>query len=307
MTFLYKSDPERGQVWARIFAERMPDVRLHVWPDIGDPAQVRYLAAWEPPTDLSVFPNLEIVFGVGAGIDQIDLTALPSGVRVVRMIEPGIGEGMIEYVTASVLALHRDLPRYLRQQRERCWQPLPGKTAAQRRIGVLGAGELGGAVLRHLRGYGFECAGWSRTPRWIEGISSFVGHDGLSKLLARSDILVCLLPLTSATRGLLNKDLFARLPRGAALVHVGRGAHLVTADVLAALDHGQLSEAIIDVTEPEPLPADDPLWRHPRIWLTPHIASSTRADSSAQAVLENLRRHRAGEPLLGEIDRDRGY
>ncbi|MFT4248699.1 MAG: glyoxylate/hydroxypyruvate reductase A [Pseudomonas sp.] len=307
MTLLYKSDPQRGQVWARIFAERMPELRLRFWPDTGEAAQVRYLAAWEPPPDLSAFPNLEIVFGVGAGIDQFDLSALPPGVRVVRMIEPGIREGMLEYVTASVLALHRELPRYLRQQRERRWQPLPALPAAQRRIGVLGVGELGAAVLRHLRGYGFDCAGWSRSQHTLEGIACFAGRGGLDALLARSDILICLLPLTTATRGLLDGDLFARLPRGAALVHVGRGAHLVAADLLAALDAGQLSEAIVDVTEPEPLPPDDPLWRHPRLWLTPHIASATRAEGSALAVLENLRRHHAGEPLLGEVEQSRGY
>ncbi|HBK47422.1 MAG TPA: glyoxylate/hydroxypyruvate reductase A [Xanthomonadaceae bacterium] len=307
MTLLYKSDPQRGQIWARIFTERMPELRLRFWPDTGEAAQVRYLAAWEPPPDLSIFPNLEIVFGVGAGIDHLDLTALPPGVRVVRMIEPGIREGMLEYVSAGVLALHRELPQYLRQQRERRWQPLPAVPAARRRVGVLGIGELGGAVLRHLRDYGFDCAGWSRSPRKLEGIASFAGPAGLDALLARSDILACLLPLTEATRGLLDASLFARLPRGAALLQVGRGAQLVAADLLAALDSGQLGEAILDVTDPEPLPPDDPLWRHPRLWLTPHIASTTRAEGSALALLENLRRHRAGAPLLGEVERARGY
>lgn len=307
MTLLYKSDAQRGQVWAQVFAERMPALRLRFWPDLGDPAQVRYLAAWVPPPDLSVFPNLEILFGVGAGIDHFDLAALPPRVRVVRMIEPGIREAMLEYVSASVLALHRNLPQYLRQQRECHWQPLPVVPAARRRIGVLGIGELGGAVLRHLHGYGFDCAGWSRSPRQLAGIASFAGGEGLDALLARSDILICLLPLTEATRGLLDAKLFARLPRGAALLQVGRGAQLVAADLLAALDSGQLSEAIVDVTDPEPLPPHDPLWQHPRIWLTPHIASATRAEGSALAVLENLRRHDAGEPLLGEIDRTRGY
>lgn len=307
MTLLYKSDPERGRIWARLFAERMPELGLRFWPDIGDPAQVRFLAIWEPPPDLTVFPNLEIVLGVGAGIDHLDLHALPPDVRVVRMIEPGIREGMLEYVTASVLALHRELPRYLRQQRQGQWLPRPAIPAARRRIGVLGIGELGGAALQHLHGYGFACAGWSRSPHRFEDIPTYVGREGLEVMLARSDILVCLLPLTAATRGLLDRELFARLPRGAALLQVGRGAQLVAADLLAALDSGQLSEAIVDVTEPEPLPSDHPLWRHPRVWLTPHIASHTRADGSALAVLENLRRHRAGEPLLGEVQRARGY
>jgi glyoxylate/hydroxypyruvate reductase A len=141
----------------------------------------------------------------------------------------------------------------------------------------------------------------------VPAIPTHAGAAGLAELLARSDILVCLLPLTDATRGLLDARLFAQLPRGAALVQVGRGAQLVASDLLAALDSGQLSEAIVDVCDPEPLPAQHPLWRHPRIWLTPHIASATDAEGSALAVLENLRRHHAGAALLGEVDRQRGY
>ncbi|WP_049623488.1 2-hydroxyacid dehydrogenase [Frateuria defendens] len=308
MTLLYKSDPERGQVWARVFAERAPALPFRQWPDVGDPLAVRYLVAWQPPEDLAArFPNLEILFSVGAGVDQFDFAALPPRLPVVRMIEPGIREGMVEYVTASVLALHRDFPHYRRQQQRGEWRALPVRAAAERRIGVLGLGELGQAVLARLATFGFDCAGWSRSARALPGIATYAGGDALGAFLARSDILVCLLPLTDATRGLLDARLFDALPHGAALVHAGRGPQLVAHDLLAALDGGRLAEAVLDVTDPEPLPPDHPFWRHPRIQLTPHIASATRPETAALAVLDNLRRHRQGEPLLGLVDRQRGY
>jgi len=215
---------------------------------------VLYLAAWEPPTNLSgLFPNLKLLFSSGAGVDQFDFSALPPRLPVVRMVEPGIIRGMVEYVTHAVLDLHRDMPAYRRAQQRREWQPLKVRAAAERRVGVLGLGSLGQAVLSQLVTFGFDCAGWSRSR------------------------------------------------------HVGRGPHLQTADLLAALDSGQLSEAVLDVTEPEPLPAAHPLWAHERVRITPHIASMTRADTAARVVIDNLRRFARGETLLGLVDRTRGY
>ncbi len=306
--FVYKADPQRGQVWARMFAEQAPDIEFRIWPDTGDPQRVCYLAAWEPPPQIqAVFPRLALLFSTGAGVDQFDLSALPPGLPLLRMIEPGIERGMVEYVSHAVLDLHRDHPAYRRQQQAQCWRPLPVRPAADRRVGVAGLGRLGQAVLRQLHSYGFDCAGWSRSRLALDGVQTWAGDDGLGPFLAYSDILVCLLPLTAATRGWLNAQRFARLPRGAGLVHVGRGAQLVAADLLAALDSGQLAEAVLDVTEPEPLPPDDALWRHPRVQITPHIASMTQPDSAARAVIDNLRRWRAGEPLVGRVDRTRGY
>lgn len=308
MSFLYKSEPERGAVWARLFAERAPDVEFRIWPDIGDPSVVRYLAAWEPPENLAeTCPNLELVFSVGAGVDQFDFSRIPPGVPVVRMIESGLVAGMVEYATLAVLAAHRDWPTYAAQQREGVWDPLRVRTAGSRRVGVLGMGVLGQAVLTSLQAFGFQCAGWGRTPRELPGVESFAGEEGLDAFLARTDILVCLLPLTTATRGILSRALFDRLPPGAALVNVGRGGHLVEQDLLDALDSGRLSAAILDVFDTEPLAAGHPFWHHPRIMVTPHIASMTQAETSAEAVLENLRRHWVGLPLIGLVDRSRGY
>jgi glyoxylate/hydroxypyruvate reductase len=308
MTFLYKADPVRGAEWAALFAEKAPDLPFRIWPDFGDPGRVRYLAAWLPPDDLERrFPNLELLFSVGAGIDQFDLGALPPDLPVVRMTEPGITAGMVEYVTMAVLGLHRDLPAYLDGQRRREWRPLRVQPAAKRRVGVLGLGRLARAVLDRLAAFGFPLAGWSRSRREIPGVACHAGPDELPAMLERSDILVCLLPLTDATRGILGAGLFSRLPQGAALVHVGRGPQLDHDALLAALDGGRLSAVWLDVTEPEPLPADHRLWSHPKVVLTPHIASMTQPETAVDLVLDAIRRHRAGEPLPGLVDRARGY
>jgi glyoxylate/hydroxypyruvate reductase len=172
---------------------------------------------------------------------------------------------------------------------------------------VLGLGVLGTAVLERLRLFGFECAGWSRSGGSIDGVQCYAGAQTLDSFLARSDILICLLPLTDATRGVLNAALFDKLPRGASLIQTGRGPHLNQDDLLAALDDGQLQNAILDVTDPEPLPAEHRLWVHPRVRITPHIASVTRSESAVEVVLENLRRYWKGVPMVGEIDRKRGY
>lgn len=308
MTFLYKADPVRGAEWAELFAQKASEMPFRIWPDVEPAEEVRYLGAWLPPDNLAeAFPNLEILFSLGAGIDQFDLSGLPRHLPLVRMIEPGIAEGMTEYVTMAVLALHRDLLPYIDQQRRAVWQGMRPVPSAQRRVGVLGLGMLGQAVLEKLRPFGFSLSGWSRSPRVIDGTDIYSGSSELPRFLSGCDILICLLPLTDATRGILNAELFARLPRGAALVSAGRGAHLHQDDLLAALGSGQLSGAVLDVTDPEPLPGDHPFWSHPKILITPHIASMTRPETAVDHVLDTIRRHREGLPLIGAVDRMRGY
>ena len=308
MTILYKSSAERGRVWKALFEEQAPDVAFQTWPDLGDPADVRYLAVWEPSAELlGQLPNLEVLFSVGAGIDQFDLSQIPDHVAVVRMIEPGLTEGMAHYVVMAALALHRNLIDYVDAQRERRWDPIDIVPAAERRIGIMGLGTLANAAIAALRPFGFPLAGWSRSAHSIEGVECYSGAQGLEPFLSRSDILICLLPLTSETHGILSESVFSQLPRGAGLINVGRGGHLVERDLLKALEQGQISGAVLDVLKEEPPAAAHPFWNHPRILLTPHMASNTSAESGGRALLANIRRHQKGEPMTGLIRRELGY
>ena len=302
MAVLFLSEPARGAVFERAFAEALPDLPFHLG-HAPDPAAVEYMIAWTPPADLSAYPNLRLIFSVGAGVDQFDLTALPPQVGVVRMLEPGIARQMVQMAVMAVLALHRDLPAYLDQARQGRWQARANRPAETTRIGVMGLGQLGQAVLDALVPFGFARAGWSRSPRSLPGVDCMIDLDAF---LARTDILICLLPLTEQTRGILNDALFARLPDGAHLVHLGRGAQLQPGALERALEAG-LASAWLDVTNPEPLPADHPLWRDPRVIVTPHVASQTNAADGAAHVIAGIRADRAGRAAPGLIDRGRGY
>jgi glyoxylate/hydroxypyruvate reductase A len=242
---VYKSDPVRGQVWARIFAQEAPEMELRLWPDVGDTSEIRYLVAWLPPDHLpSRFPKLEVLFSTGAGIDQLDLARLPPHIAVVRMVDPDLTTSMVDYAMFGVLALHRDIPFYLNAQRQGCWAPRQVRRAADRTVGIMGLGVMGLALARALQGFGFSLRGWSAAPKAIPGMDCFAGEGEFRTFLAGCEILVCLLPLTEATRSILNAATFAALPRGARLLNVGRGGHLVEADLLKALQTGQIDCAV---------------------------------------------------------------
>jgi glyoxylate/hydroxypyruvate reductase A len=308
MSILYRSDAARAAGWARYFAEHAPDLDFRVWPEAGDLDEIEYLIAWQVPPDfLAQLPRLKVLFSSGAGIDHIDFSAVPAHVPVVRMVEPGIINGMVEYVSLAVLALHRDFFDYVAAKEKRAWKPIEVLPAAARTIGVMGMGSLGCAVLARLASYGFRMRGWNRSARAMDGVETFTGAGQLQPFLQGCDILICLLPLTPATRGILNRELFSALPEGAALINVGRGPHLVEADLLEALDSGRLSRAILDVTDPEPLGAEHPFWTHPRVFLTPHVASMTQPETAAPILLENVRRLQRGEAPSDVVERARGY
>lgn len=308
MALLYKSDPVRGQHWQALFAEHAPDITWRAWPEIGHPEDIEYLATWQAPDNLmQLLPNLKVLFALSAGVDQLDLSSLPSSLPVVRLLDPGITQGMCEYASWAVLSLHRDMLRYRQQQLARCWQAHLLQPAAHRRVGVMGLGAQAQQILATLAPLGFALSGWARSSHQITGVDCYAGEAQLPVFLSQCDILLCVLPLTEQTQGILDRRLFAQLPRGAALINMGRGGHLVEDDLLDALSSGQLSGAVLDVLNEEPAPADHPFWDHPHIVLTPHIAAMTQPASAFGVLLENIRRHQRGERMVGEVDRNKGY
>jgi glyoxylate/hydroxypyruvate reductase A len=320
---LFSSPEDDPVAWSRALRALMPGLEIRVSPNLGDPADIEVALVWKPPEgELARLPNLRLVASLAVGVDQLLAErGLDPHIPIVRLGEAGMAEMMNLYVAHAVLRHHRDIPAFERAQRQRRWEYRPPRRAQDCRVGVMGLGMLGRAVARFLAGLGFSVAGWSRSRKRIPGAVCFHGRDGLDLFLARSDILVVLLPLTAETRGLLNRDLFSRLPQGAKLVSCGRGATIVEADLIEALRSGRIAEATLDVFASEPLPADHPFWGMEQVLITPHVAAYAvpeiavlleklavfAEEVAARTVAENIRRLEAGEPLLYRVDRDRGY
>ena len=304
MILLFRSSFASAARWTEELHKHIPDLEVRVFPEIGNVAEIDAALVWKPPPGLlASLPNLRMIATLGAGVDFLyDDPSLPRGVPIVRVIDPYMTEAMSEYVLTQVLRLHRRDLTYAAQQRERAWREHHQPNAAERRVGILGLGELGGDAARKLAVMGFQVAGWSRRERRLPGIATFHGQDGLAALARHSEILVCLLPLTPETEGVLNACFFAQMPKGAAIVNAARGGHLVEEDLIPALESGQLSAAVLDVFREEPLPAAHPFWTHPRIIVTPHVAAATHAPTAAIGVAENLKRLAEGRPLLNVVD-----
>ena len=309
MALLFKSDIDRGDSWRRALLELEPGLDLREWPEIGEPSDIEYALVWQPPRgELKSYPNLKVIFSIGAGIDHLASDPeLLKDVPIVRMVEPGLTAGMTEFVLMSVLYHHRFMLDYAEQRRNKVWREIDQVPSWDRRVGIMGLGVLGGDVAEKLVALRFDVAGWSRSPKDLPDVAGFHGPGGFIPFLERSDILVCLLPLTPETTDTLDARAFAALPEGASLVSVGRGAQVVEADLLAALDSGHLDGATLDVFREEPLPEDSPFWDHPRVVVTPHVASMTIARGASAFVIDNIRRFEAGQPLLHVVDPDQGY
>lgn len=307
MAVLVRSDS--AEPWRAELRKQFPDLEVRIWPAVGDPRDIDVAIVWKPQSGLlASLPKLRLIASLGAGVDHLFVDPeLPRHVPIVRLVDPYMTEAMSEYVLTQVLRLHRQDLAYLTQQRAGVWREHPQPNAAERRVGILGLGTLGRDAARKLAVMGFQVAGWSRREKRLPGIESFHGEGGLEALARRSEILVCLLPLTPDTEGILDRRLFARMPRGGAIVNPARGGHLVEADLIAALDGGQLSAAVLDVFREEPLPADHRFWSHPRIIVTPHVAAATNPATAALVIADNLRRLYQGRPLLNLVDPQRRY
>jgi len=304
VSVLYLADPVRGEAVKQSFDVLLPDVGFYIG-SAPDNAAVKYVLTWTLPERLfDMYPNVEIIISVGVGVDQLDLDRIPQHIQIVRMAGGYFPQQMQEYVTMAVLALHRDLPAYQRQQKNRTWKTKTNAIASKRRVGVMGLGQLGQAVLDSLKPFGFALSGWNRSPRTIDGVTCFTD---LKQFLHQSDILICLLPLTPETENILNADVFSQLPDGASLIHVGRGTQLVAQDFCSALDSGKIRSAFIDVTPEEPLPEQNPLWGYSQVYVTPHIACQSRSETVAEHLVNVVKASVSGANIPGLVDRSKGY
>jgi len=293
--------------WRAALAAELPDAAITLWP--GGSAETDYALVWKPPAELfaRVRP-VKAIFNLGAGVDALlALPTLPREVPVIRLEDAGMAEQMAEYVALAVLRAYRESDAYAAQQREGRWLPRPRIVKSEFGVGLLGFGVLGQAVARALAPFGFPLCAWSARRKAFPGVESFAGGAELQPFLAGARVLVCLLPSTPDTRGLLGRAALEALPRGAHVVNIARGEIVVDEDLVALLDSGQLAGATLDVFREEPLPPGHPFWHHPRVALTPHTSAVTLVGDSVAQVAAKIRRLERGEPVTGVVDRARGY
>ena len=297
-----------AKAWRDTFGEQLPGLEIRVWPDAGQLADIEYLAFMHPDFNaLPVFPNLKAMFSRSAGVESfIDHPKLPKA-PLCKVEPPGGDPMMTEYVIMHVLRLHRDMPGYQAAQARKEWRRVTIVRPEQRRVGFLGFGMMAKAPALVLKSLGFNVSAWVRNPRDEGDIPVWHGPDQLEPFLQQTDIAVCLLPLTKETEGIFCARTFAMMPRGAMLINVGRGGHVVNDDLIDALDSGQLSYAALDALRPEPLPPASPLWLHPKVTIMPHVARRPTVAQIATEIAANIRSIQSGGRLLQEVDIATGY
>lgn len=305
---VYYSDIDDAHEWREALAAEIPDLDFRTGPDVGDVRDIRYALTWSPPRGFFArFPNLQLVTNLGAGVDALmgrdDLVP----VKFSRLSDPGMSAMMTSYVVFAVTRYARDIPVFERAKRRGAWDYVHPRPLSQIRVGVLGLGELGAHAARTLATMGFSVSGWSRSPKSIEGVQCHVGREGLERILAGSEIVVCLVPLTNDTRHLLGEREFALMREGVKFINVSRGGLVDEEALVAALRSGHVAEATLDVFAVEPLPAGHPLWSLDNVLITPHMASIAVPSLAARDVAESIRRVRRGEPPLHEVNPERGY
>jgi len=306
----YISRDTDGKHWKKVLEAGLGPLDYRtIGEGLGATDDIEVALAWKPDRGLlATLRNLRLIVSLGMGVDHLLADdKLPTGVPIVRIMDDGLIGQMSEYAIFWALRHHRDIDKYAASQRAKAWKPLDFVDTLHRRIGVMGLGTIGQDTARKFAALGFPTAGWSRTAKTLQGIETFHGTDGFAKFLSRSDILVDVLPLTRETHGILGAKAFAALPNGAFFINMARGGHVVDADLVATLDSGHLSGAVLDVFNTEPLPADHPYWTHPKVRVTPHIAGATNPRTASPGVIENIKRLRAGQPLIHTVDPKTGY
>ncbi|HVJ34071.1 MAG TPA: glyoxylate/hydroxypyruvate reductase A [Terriglobia bacterium] len=309
MTILYAGDADEAEQWLSAIREIDASLCFRRWPDHGPASEIDFIiVGGRLPGDFASFTRLRAIQSTWAGVNHLMQSGtLPAGVPIARMVDNGLTCSMTEYLVFQVLDHLRRGPELRQAQRAGHWLEGAAATPRHGTIGIMGLGALGQDAARQFAALGLPLRGWSRTAKTVPHVACYAGAAELPAFLAGCDVLICLLPLTPDTRGILSAVVLAQLPAGACLINAARGPHLVEADLLAALDSGHLSRAVLDVFHAEPLPAEHAFWRHPRITVTPHIAAITRAGTGAALIVENYRRALAGQELINQVDRQLGY
>ncbi|MEM0924085.1 MAG: glyoxylate/hydroxypyruvate reductase A [Pseudomonadota bacterium] len=313
ISVLFSGDPDKrsqyGDAVSKAAKAAGLQLRLSLDPAEVAPEVVEYLIydGSGPVQDFTPFTRLRGVMNLWAGVEAVLRCPAPPDLQIARMIEPGLTEGMRDYVIGHVMRHHLDVDRYIGTEPITEWEVTFPPLARNRTVGILGIGTLGADCAAHLAGLGFNVLGWSRSAKEIAGVTCLSGDQGLEDLIAAAEILVLLLPHTAETERVLNADRLAALPEGACIVNAGRGPLIDHDALLAALDRGHIRHATMDVFDVEPLPPEHPYWSHPKVTVTPHIASVTRPETASEAIVANIRRDQAGQPMLGIVQRTRGY
>ena len=296
-------------IWKEAIKKADPDIPVFSYLEEHPKDKIKMALVWKHPAgELANYPNLECIASSGAGVDFLfEDKKLPSNVPITRVVDEYLAKDMSEHVIAVIFSYLKNLGQYKIDQINKVWKPIEYHRITDFTIGIMGLGALGKVLANDLVGFGFKVLGWSNSKKTLEGINTFIGAGEQFQFLASSQILICLLPLTKATFGILNKELFAQLPKGAHVINVARGGHLVDDDLLQMINSEQLSGASLDVYHQEPLPNDHPFWEHPKVHMTPHYASVSDTNSVVPQILENYKRLLDGKTLLNLVSKIKGY
>jgi glyoxylate/hydroxypyruvate reductase len=304
----FNSEMDSADEWREALASQFEDFKFSVGDEVDDPESVDVAMVWTlPDGGLERFVNLRAILSLGAGVNQLDPQRLPRQVPLARLVDASLTRTMVDYAKAAVYRYHRQFHIFERQSRDRNWTYIAPTLTADTSVGVLGLGEIGREIALAMRREGFNVRGWSRSPKQLENVETYTGRDGLNSMVGRCAVIINVLPLTNETRHILSRELFAHFSEGTCLINLGRGMHLVEADLLHAIDMGKVEGATLDVACIEPLPDLHPFWNHPNILITPHVAGASIPMTAVVNIAANIRKAMAGERLSQQVDRERGY